>query len=143
MTRSLASLAVLATLALLLGAPVSVRAKDLCLVDTLGNHFIFQKVKKFKLNRAVPLGGIYIAGGEVFPMQGMAVLRSNDSVEAAVFVHEMSRGAFVGNNFTASMQTGTDLAGTGAIDKDGDFLHDSGSPLYGWAFEECSTVVIP
>jgi hypothetical protein len=143
MTRSLASLAVLATLALLLGAPVSTLAKDICLVDTPGNHFIFQKVKKFKLNRAVPLSGIYIAGGEVFPMQGMAVLRSTGSVEAAVFVHEMSRGAFVGNNFTASMQVTTGLEGTGAIDKNGDFVHDSGSPLYAWAFEECSTVTVP
>jgi hypothetical protein len=139
MTRSLASLA---ALALLLGSPVSALAKDLCLVDTAQNHFIFQKVKKFKTNRAVPLSGIYIAGGEVFPIQGMAVLRSNANVEAAVFVHEMSRGAFVGNNFTASMQVGLDLAGTGAIDKNGDFVHDSGT-IYAWASEECSTVTIP
>jgi hypothetical protein len=142
MTRSLASLAALATLALLLGAPLPAMAKDVCLVDTPGNHFIFQKVKKFKLNRAVPLSGIFIKAGEVFPVQGMAVLRSTGNVEAAVYVHAMSEGLFVGNNFTASMQVTTGLVGTGAIDGNGDYVHDSGT-VYGWAFEECSTVTIP
>jgi hypothetical protein len=140
MTAHRACLAALAVLSVL-GAPLSALAKDVCLTDTPGNSWIFQKVKKFKTGRAVPLSGIYIKAGETFPVSGTGVLRPGGNVEVGVFVHAMSEGAFVGNNFTASMQVGTDLGGTGALDSDGDYLVNSG--LYGWVVVDCSTITIP
>ena len=137
-----ASRAWLAVLWILLGAPLPALAKDVCLTDTPGNSWIFQKVKKFKTGRAVPLSGIYIKAGETFPVHGAGVLRANGNVEVGVLVHAMSEGvSATGHNFTASMQVATTLDGTGFLDSDGDYLVNSG--LYGWASVDCSTITIP
>jgi hypothetical protein len=141
MTAPRAALAAFAVLGMLLGAPLPALAKTVCLQDTPGDNWIFQKVKKFKTGRAVPLSGLYIAGGETFPVQGMAVLRPSGIVEAGVLVHAMSGGIFAGNNFTASMQLTTALGGTGGLDSDGDYLVNPG--LYGWVVVDCATITIP
>lgn len=141
MTARRASLAGLAVLGILLGAPLAALAKDVCLVDTTGESWVFQKVKKFKTGRAVPLSGLYITGGESFPVQGIAVLRSNGNVEAGVLVYAMSGGAFTEHNFTASMQVTTGLEGTGGLDTDGDYVLNVAN--FGWAAVDCDTVSIP
>ena len=46
MTAHRASLAALAVLGILLGTPLAAVAKDVCLVDTTGENWVFQKVKK-------------------------------------------------------------------------------------------------
>jgi hypothetical protein len=141
MTAQRASLAAFAVLGILLATPLAALAKDVCLVDTAGDSWIFQKVKKFKTGRAVPLSGLYITGGETFPVHGMAVLRPDGNVEAGVLVHAMSGGIFSGHNFTASMQVTTGLQGTGGLDSDGDYVLNAGA--YGWSAADCATLSIP
>ena len=140
MTAHRACLAALAVLSLL-SAPLSALAKDVCITDTPGETWVFQKVKKFKTGRAVPLSGIYIKAGEVFPVQGLGVLRSDGVVEVGVFVHAMAGNIFAEHNFTASMQVSPGLDGTGQRDSDGDYQGEA--VIYGWVVVDCSTITIP
>jgi hypothetical protein len=89
----------------------------------------------------VVLNGVYISGGETFPVHGSAVLLSNGNVEAGVLVHAMAEAIFSGHNFTANMQVTTGLEGTGGLDSDGDYLINSG--IYAWSAIDCATVTIP
>jgi hypothetical protein len=125
-------------------APASAVGKDICLDDTQGATWWFQKVKKFKVGRAVPLHGIYISGNlmpETFPVQGVAVLRPDGNVEVGAFVHSMSASLFTGADFTASMQVTTGLEGTGGLDTDGNGTVNVAS--YGWAAVDCGAVTVP
>jgi hypothetical protein len=135
-------LLVLALAAAALGAPLPALARDICLHDTSNNDWSFQKVKKLKPGRVVALAGIFIEGGESYPVSGSAVLRANGSVEVGAFVHSMSQAIFAGNNFTVSMQTTTGLEGTGGFDTDGDFENDA-AVTYGWAAIDCKSLSIP
>jgi hypothetical protein len=130
--------------AALVCAPVSAAAKDICLTENQGGGtFVFQKVKKFKVGRAVALTGVYInhTPAESFPVEGAAVLRAAGNVEVGVTVHQMSANTFGSSSFTASMQVSATLEGTGGIDTDGDGAADL--TTYGWAATDCKQVVIP
>jgi len=141
MAPRLVALVAFSLLAALLGSPRSAQAKDICVQDTPGDTWIFQKVKKFKTGRVVPLSGLYVTGGETFPLHGSAVLRPSGNVELGVLVHAMSGGTFAGHNLTASMQLNTGLEGTGGLDTDGDYVVNSA--VYGWTAVNCSTLTIP
>jgi hypothetical protein len=141
MAPRLVALVAFSLLAALLGSPRSAQAKDICVQDTPGASWVFQKVKKFKTGRVVPLAGLYVSGGETFPLHGSAVLRPSGIVELGVLVHAMSGSIFTGHNLTASMQLDTGLEGTGGLDTDGDYLVNSAT--YGWVAVDCSTLTIP
>ena len=141
MAPRLVPLVAFSFLAALLGSPRSALAKDICVQDTPGDTWIFQKVKKFKTGRVVPLAGVYVTGGESFPLHGSAVLRASGNVELGVLVHAMSSGTFNGHNLTASMQLNPGLEGTGGLDTDGDYLVNSA--VYGCTAVDCSTLTIP
>ena len=137
-----ASLAVLAGLWILLGAPPPALAKDVCLQDTPGKTpGSSRRSRSSRPAGRCPSAGLYIKAGETFPVHGAGVLRPSGNLEVGVLVHAMSEGAFVGHNFTASMQVSTTFDGTGALDSDGDYLVNSG--LYGWVSVDCSTITIP
>ena len=119
-------------------------AKDVCLTENIGGGtFVLQKVKKTKLNRAVPITGIYVADNpdETFPLQGVAVLLASGNLEVGVTVHSMARNIFTGPIKHYSMQTGPTFEGTGGVDDTGDGVIDSVS--YAWAATDCKAVVIP
>jgi hypothetical protein len=134
----------IAALVAFAGAALPAAAKDVCLAEnTGGGTFVFQKVKKMKLNRTVPLTGIYVASApdETFPVQGVAVLLSSGNLEVGVIVHSMVRNIFVGPIKFYSMQVGPTFEGTGGVDDTGDGVIDS--TLYAWAATDCKAVVIP
>ena len=120
-------------------------AKDVCLAENIGGGtFILQKVKKMKLNRAVPIHGIYVADDvpdETFPLQGVAVLLASGNLEVGITVHQMARGIFTCPVKTYSMQVNPGFEGTGGVDDTGDGLIDSTN--YAWAATDCKAVVIP
>jgi hypothetical protein len=142
--RSLPRVAGAAALAIAVCAPIPALAKDVCVSENpAGGTFVFQKVKKLKPGKAVPLVGVFILGtpAESYPVTGAAVLRAGGNVEVAVDVHAMSANVFAGAKFSASMQTFTDFTGTGGKDTDGDLVADV--TAYGWVFADCKTIEIP
>ena len=125
-------------------AAVPALAKDVCLAETVGGGtFVLQKVKKMKLNRAVPITGIYVADApdETFPLQGVAVLLASGNLEVGVTVHSMARNIFVGPIKFYSMQVDPTFQGTGGVDDTGDGVIDSTN--YAWSATDCKAVVIP
>ena len=127
-----------------LAAPLPALAKDFCLTENQGGGtFVLQKVKKLKLNRAVPITGVYVATNpdETFPLQGVAVLLASGNLEVGVTVHSMVRNIFTGPIKFYSMQVAPTFEGTGGVDETGDGVIDSN--LYAWAATDCKAVVIP
>jgi hypothetical protein len=125
-------------------AAVPALAKDVCLAENVGGGtFVLQKVKKMKLNRAVPITGIYVADNpdETFPLQGVAVLLSSGNLEVGITVHSMVRDTFAGPIKSYSMQVNPGFEGTGGVDDTGDGVIDSTN--YAWAATDCKAVVIP
>jgi hypothetical protein len=119
-------------------------ARDVCLTENVGGGtFVLQKVKKMKLNRAVPIAGIYVADtpDETFPLQGVAVLLASGNLEVGVTVHSMARNLFAGPIKSYSMQVNPGFEGTGGVDDTGDGVIDSTN--YAWAATDCKLVVIP
>ena len=100
-------------------------------------------MKKLKLNRAVPITGLYVAVNpdETFPLQGVAVLLASGNLEVGVTVHSMARGNFTGPIKSYSMQVDPTFEGTGGVDETGDGVIDSTN--YAWAATDCKAVVIP
>jgi hypothetical protein len=124
------------------GAPAL--AKDVCLAENAGGGtFVLQKVKKMKLNRAVPITGIYVADSpaETFPLQGVAVLLASGTVEVGITVHSMARNIFTGPIKSYSMQVNPGFEGTGGVDDTGDGVIDSSN--YAWSATDCKAVVVP
>jgi hypothetical protein len=137
-------LALVAPLAAAAAAAAPAVAKDVCLAENVGGGtFVLQKVKKLKLNRAVPITGIYVADNpdETFPLQGVAVLLASGNLEVGVTVHSMARNIFAGPIKFYSMQVGPTFEGTGGVDETGDGVIDSVN--YAWAAADCKAVVIP
>jgi hypothetical protein len=131
-------------LAAVAAAPLPALAKDVCLTENVGGGtFVLQKVKKMKLNRAVPITGIYVADApdETFPLQGVAVLLASGNLEVGVTVHSMARNIFAGPIRFYSMQVDPTFQGTGGVDETGDGVIDSAN--YAWAATDCKAVVIP
>jgi hypothetical protein len=125
-------------------AAVPALAKDVCLAENVGGGtFVLQKVKKMKLNRAVPVTGVYVADNpdETFPLQGVAVLLGSGNLEVGLTVHSMARNVFVGPIKFYSMQVSPGFEGTGGVDETGDGVIDSTN--YAWAATDCKAVVIP
>ena len=125
-------------------AAVPALAKDVCLAETIGGGtFVLQKVKKMKLNRAVPITGIYVADNpdETFPLQGVAVLLASGNLEVGVTVHSMARNIFDGPIKSYSMQVSPGFEGTGGVDDTSDGVIDSTG--YAWSATDCKAVVIP
>ena len=125
-------------------AAVPALAKDVCLAENVGGGtFVLQKVKKMKLNRAVPVTGIYVADNpdETFPLQGVAVLLGSGNLEVGLTVHSMARNIFAGPVKFYSMQVNPGFEGTGGVDETGDGVIASAN--YAWAATDCKAVVIP
>ena len=142
--RTLLALAAPIAIAASAAVPQAALAKDVCLAENIGGGtFVLQKVKKMKLNRAVPITGIYVADNpdETFPLQGVAVLLASGNLEVGVTVHSMARNIFAGPIKFYSMQVDPTFQGTGGVDETGDGVIDSTN--YAWAATDCKAVVIP
>ena len=95
-----------------------------------------------KLNRAVPITGIYVADApdETFPLQGVAVLLATATSRSA---HRPLDGAehLRGPDPLLQHAGGPTFEGTGGVDETGDGVIDS--TLYAWAATDCKAVVVP
>ena len=119
-----------------LGAAVG--AKDLCIQGSFDESYVFKKVPKLKLGRAVPLAGVQLFGGEQIPVMGMAVQTTEMNIEMMVWVGGMRYAAGTGTNSLYTMQLDLAFTGDGQVDGDANFVADAAVPH--WTAVDCSTL---
>ena len=113
-------------------------AKDLCIQGSFSESYVFKKVPKLKLGRAVPLVGVQLFGGEQIPVMGMAAQTTETNIEMMVWVGGMRYAGGTGTNSLYTMQLDLAFTGDGQVDGDADFVADAAVPH--WTAVDCSTL---
>src|SRR5262245_4022026 len=124
--------------------PISALARDICVQELpLGATYVFSRVKTLRPRHIVPLTGarVFADLGNVVPVDGTAVMRSDGTVIVGVLVHNMSPSVRALEQLPPSMSTDADFAGTGTVDANGDFFSDG--PAFTWTKVDCSSFTIP
>jgi hypothetical protein len=114
-------------------------ARDVCLVNSGTDYIVLRKVKSLHPGVSVPLNGYrYYAATGAQPVDGSAMMKSDGTVLAGLFVHGLTGGT--NNNFTLEWTTDTTLAGWMNFDANGDFQSDGA--IYYDAID-CKSVPLP
>jgi hypothetical protein len=122
----------------LLGLAAPAAAKDLCIQGSFAESYVFKKVPKLKLGRAVPLVGVQLFGGEQIPVMGMAAQTTATNIEMMVWVGGMRYAGGTGTNSLYTMQLDLAFTGDGQVDGDANFVADAAVPH--WTGVDCSTL---
>jgi hypothetical protein len=115
-------------------------ARDVCLVNSGNDYLVLRKVKALHPGGSVQLNGYrYLDTPKplTVPVEGSAMMKSDGTVVAALFVHGIVEGS---NDFTLAWTTDLTFAGKMSYDNDGDFWSDG---LIPYASVDCHDVPIP
>ena len=114
-------------------------ARDVCLQNSGTDFIVLKKVKSLHPGGSVPLSGFryYVVEGHPSPLDGTAVMKSDGTIVAGLFVHALAAGT---NNFTLEWTTDATFAGAMKYDVDGDFSSD-GQAI--WEPVDCKLVPLP
>jgi hypothetical protein len=114
-------------------------ARDICLENSGEDYIVLKKVKSLHPGGSVPLTGFryYLPDGYPSPVDGSAVMRSDGTIVAGLFVHNLAAGP---NNFTLEWTTDATFAGAMNFDANGDFKSDGGA-IY--KATDCKSVPLP
>jgi hypothetical protein len=93
-------------------------AADICVQESLGGHWRFQRVSRLRPLRTIALRGVYAGNGGGAPIDGTASMRSDNTVAIGAFVHSMDAGQ---NNFTVTLTGNAQFTASGVYDSNGDF----------------------
>ena len=114
-------------------------ARDVCLQNAGLDFIVLNKVKSLHPGRSVPLNGFRydVATNHPSPVDGSAVMKSDGTIVAGLFVHALAAGT---SNFTLEWTTDATFAGMMKYDVDGDFSSDGGGT---WEPVDCKDVPLP
>ena len=116
-------------------------AKDICVKDQYGIHYIFNRVRALRPGKAVALTGTYHPGDQSCPLTGSAVLTTGNQLRVALFVHCMA--PIGSNNFTVAAVGTPDFNVAGDFDNNGDYEENNGGTGYTLSPLDCATVPVP
>ena len=114
-------------------------ARDVCVENSGLDFIVLKKVKSLHPGRSVPLSGFRydVATDHLSPVDGSAVMKSDGTIVAGLFVHALAAGT---NNFTLEWTTDATFSGATKYDVDGDFSSD-GQAI--WEPVDCKLVPLP